>query len=269
MGGMAQIPPGLELHVLGAGPAYSDIAGSIGASYLVRAGTAALVLDLGQGAFPALAGAVDPLTLTAVVISHLHPDHFIDLVPLRHYVCRPEAAPLRRVRVIAPRGLDTRLDAVYDEPGFTAGAFELIVPADGPLRTGPFELRSARVRHAGESRAWRVGPIEGRAPGVVYTGDASDPAAIAPLVRPGDTLLSEATYGAGPVPEGMPHLDGPMVGRLAAETRAGAVVVTHVSMGRDLDATVAAVRAAYDGPVAMARPGDRYAIVPPPRRPAG
>ena len=253
---------GMELMVLGAGPAYSDIPGSVGASYLVRAGDAALVLDLGQGAFPALAGELEPSRLLGVLISHLHPDHFIDLIPLRHYLCRAEFQPPRRVRVVAPRGLDARLDGVYDQPGFSAAAFDLEVPSDGPVAMGPFEVRSVRVRHAGESRAWRVA-LAGGGPGVMYSGDASDPDELALLLRPGDLLLSEATFGGGPVPAGMNHLDGPMVGALAARGGAGRVVVTHVRMGCDPDATVAAVRAGYPGQVDMARPGDRFPVIPP------
>lgn len=250
----------MQLEILGAGPAYSDLPGSAGASYLVRTADATLVLDLGQGAFPALARAVEPSSVQAVVISHLHPDHFIDLIPLRHYLCRAEFQPSRRLRVLAPRGLDARLDAVYDQPGFAAAAFDLDEPVDGPRKLGPFELRSVRVTHAGESRAWRVARGGSDAPGLVYSGDASDPDELALLLRPGDTLLSEATFGPGPVAPGMNHLDGPMVGALAARTGAGAVVVTHVRMGKDLDATVASVRAAYAGSVSMARPGDRFTI---------
>lgn len=253
----------MELLVLGAGPAYSDIPGSVGASYLVRAPHApgaAILLDAGQGSFPALAGAIEPSSLTAVVISHLHPDHFIDLIPLRHYLCRAEFQPGRRVRVVAPRGLAARLDGAYDTPGFAASALDMEDPVDGPVTAGPFELRSVRVRHAGESRAWRVAVAGTDGPGLVYSGDASDPDELAALMRPGDTLLAEATFGVGPVPPGMNHLDGPMVGDLAARTRAGAVVVTHVRMGCDLDATLAAVRARYDGPLAMAQPGLRFPI---------
>ena len=76
----------MHLTVIGAGPAYSDRAGSTGAAYLVRTDRSAILLDLGQGSFPRLAGRIDPADLDAVIISHLHPDHFIDLVPLRHYL---------------------------------------------------------------------------------------------------------------------------------------------------------------------------------------
>jgi ribonuclease BN (tRNA processing enzyme) len=258
------VAAGMELLVLGAGPAYSDIPGSCGASYLVRARGEAMLLDLGQGSFPALAGALEPSTLRAVVISHLHPDHFIDLIPLRHYLCRAEFQPSRRIRVIAPAGLEGQLDGAYATPGFAAAAFDLEAGADGPIPAGAFELRSVRVTHAGESRAWRVAPAGADGPGLVYSGDASRVEEIAPLVRPGDTILAEASYGPGPVPPGMRHLDGPMVGDLATRTQAGAVIATHVRMGTDVEATVAAIRAAYAGPVDMARPGARFAIPGPP-----
>jgi ribonuclease BN (tRNA processing enzyme) len=80
------------------------------------------------------------------------------------------------------------------------------------------------------------------------------------LIREGDLLLSEATMGAGPVPADIPHLDGPAVGRLAHDAQAGHVVVTHVRMSCDLDATIDSVRSAYAGPVSLARPGARYPV---------
>jgi ribonuclease BN (tRNA processing enzyme) len=115
------------------------------------------------------------------------------------------------------------------------------------------------VRHAGESRAWRVALSTG-GPGIVYTGDAADPDELAPLLVPGDVLLAEATFGVGPVPPGMPHLDGPMVGALAARTGAGGVVVTHIRMGCDLQATIDSVRARFPGAVVLARPGIRLTV---------
>ncbi|MFI5259803.1 MAG: MBL fold metallo-hydrolase, partial [Candidatus Limnocylindrales bacterium] len=70
----------MELIVLGAAPAYTDRRGSAASSYLLRIGGDALLLDLGQGAYPNLASTLDPSTLTALLVSHLHPDHFVDMV---------------------------------------------------------------------------------------------------------------------------------------------------------------------------------------------
>ena len=91
----------------------------------------------------------------------------------------------------------------------------------------------AAVRHAGESFAFRVAGSDGSGAGIVYSGDCADPDDLLPLLRPGDTLLAEATFGPGPVPPGMPHLDGPTAGRLATAAGAGALLLTHLRMGCD------------------------------------
>ena len=57
------------------------------------------------------------------------------------------------------------------------------------------------------------------------------------------------------MPPGAIHLDGPAVGALAASTGVAEVLLTHLQMGHDPDATIASVRARYAGPVAMVWPG--------------
>ena len=91
----------MRLTVLGAGPAYSDREGASGACYLVCEGETNVLLDLGHGSFQRIFGATLPTDLAAVIVSHLHPDHFIDLVPLRHYL-RYYLDPPRRLRVLGP-----------------------------------------------------------------------------------------------------------------------------------------------------------------------
>jgi ribonuclease BN (tRNA processing enzyme) len=252
---------GLELVVLGAGPAYSDRPGDLGSGFFLRSGDDGIVLDLGQGTFNPLAVAFEPAGLAAVAVTHLHPDHFIDLIPLRHYVCRPELRPTRRIRLIAPLGIADRLDAAWGQDGFTAAAFELeLPPTDGPIAVGSVTIEAGLVTHAGESCAYRVALPDASRPGIVYSGDIGDPDDLRPLIRPGDTLLAEATFGPGPVPDGMQHLDAPTVGQLAAETGVGQLIIAHVRMGYDLQATQEAARGAFGGPTAVARPGDRFDV---------
>ena len=145
----------MELIVLGAAPAYTDRRGSAASSYLLQTDGASLLLDLGQGAFSNLASTVEPSTLTAILVSHLHPDHFIDLVPLRHYL-KWEFDPPRRIRVVAPAGLADRLDALDGSAGFAAEALDIEEMAEGPHRFGPFEVAVRRVTHANGSYAFRV-----------------------------------------------------------------------------------------------------------------
>lgn len=255
---MSTPPAELQLDVLGAGPAYTDQPGASGAAYLVRRGTTSVLLDLGQGSFPRLAQALDPSELTAVLVSHLHPDHFIDLVPLRHYL-RWEFVPSRRVRVIAPAMLADRLDALHGEAGFSAAALDVEVLAPGHMAIGELAVEAARVTHTKDSFGFRVSATDNGA-GLVYSGDCGRAEDLDRLVQPGDTLLSEVSFGPGPVNRDVAHLDGPAVGALAARTRAGRVLLTHIQMGFDRAATLASVRARYDGPVTFVAPGDQLTV---------
>jgi ribonuclease BN (tRNA processing enzyme) len=259
----------VELTVIGAGPAYTDRRGAAAASYLVRAGDAAILLDLGQGAFPNLASTVEPSGLAAVVVSHLHPDHFIDLVPLRHYL-RYEFDPPRRVRVLGPAGLGDRLDALHGHPGFAAASLDVAPLSVGTQRIGPFEVEARLVHHTEESYALRVS-VAGAAgagagsgapagPGLVYSGDCGRATDLVPLIRPGDTLLSEASFGAGQVPDGAEHLTAADAGGAATAGQAARLLLTHIQMGYDRIETLAAAQSAFDGPTCLIIEGDRFKI---------
>jgi ribonuclease BN (tRNA processing enzyme) len=258
----------MELIVLGAAPAYTNRAGSAASSYLVRAGGAALLLDLGQGAYANLAATIEPSTLSAVVVSHLHPDHFVDLVPLRHYL-KWEFVPPRRVRVLGPAGLAGRLDGLNGEPGFAAEALDIETLAEGALRIGPFEIEVRRVTHKEESYAFRVtaaaGAAAGGAPasgaaGLVYSGDCGRAEDFQPLIRPGDTLLSEASFGAGPLAVGAGHITSADAARVAAAGGASRLLLTHVLSNRSRAEALAAAVAAFAGPVQLVTEGDRFEV---------
>jgi len=256
----------MKLTVIGAGPAYTDRAGAVGASYLLTSGATSLLLDLGHGSFANLAGALEPSTLTAIAISHLHPDHFIDLVPLRHYL-RYEFRPPRRVTVLAPGALAVRLDALLAQPGFTAESLDVAPLSDGLVREiGELRLEARKVTHTDDSYAFRVSPLASaggaeQGPGLVYSGDCGRATDLRPLMRPGDLLLSEVSFGLGPVPAGVAHLDAGEVGALAAEAQAGRILLTHLLSGRDRTATEAATTRAAGGIEAtLVDPGDRFDV---------
>jgi len=251
----------VELIVVGAGPAYTDREGASGSAYLVRIGEAFLLLDLGQGSFPRLFRHVEPSGLLGVVVSHLHPDHYIDLVPLRHYL-RFEFDPPRRVPVFGPSGLAERLDALHAVPGFTAASLDTVDVGLGHRTIGPVALESALVLHTNESYAYRLAPLgSADGPAFVYSGDCGRAEDLEPLLRPGDALLAEVSFGPGPVVPGAHHLDGPAIGRLATRCDVGRVLLTHIQMGFDPDETVRSVHAAgYDGPVSFVWPGSRVTI---------
>ncbi len=265
----------LELIVLGAAPAYTDRRGSAASAYLLQAGGESLLLDLGQGAFSNLAATVEPSSLAAVLVSHLHPDHFIDLVPLRHYL-KWEFKPSRRLRVAAPAGLGGRLDIINGEPGFAAEALDIDALTEGVQRIGSFEVEVRQVAHTDESYAFRAavagsgvagsgvagsGAAAGGAPaGLVYSGDCARADDLAPLIRPGDTLLSEATFGAGPVAPGAQHITSGDVARVAARCGAARILLTHILATHSRNGTISAAQAAFAGPIQLVTEGDRFEV---------
>jgi ribonuclease BN (tRNA processing enzyme) len=248
----------LALTVIGAGPAYTDLVESAGAAYLVEGAGSAILLDLGQGAFPRLARTTEPSRLDAVVVSHLHPDHFVDLVPLRHYLVY-EFQPSRRVRVLGPQGLSDRLDTVFGDAGFAGRALDHEDLRVGVRKIGGLELEWRLVAHTAESYAVRISAGDG--PGLVYSGDCGSTGDLAPLVRRGDTVLVEVSFGPDPVPPDALHLNAPLIAEMVAMTRPGQILLTHLQMGFDGPESILVVEAAAGGaPVRLVAPGDRFTI---------
>jgi len=163
------------------------------------------------------------------------------------------------VRVIGPAGLGSRIDALHAEPGFSASVLDIEPLRDGAQDVGALTVEAARIFHTDDSYAFRVSRPDGGV-GLVYSGDCGRATDLDPLVRAGDTLLCEVSFGPGPVKPGAAHLDGPAVGALAARRSAGRVLLTHLQMGFDDDATIASVRRHYGGPVSLVSPGERYVI---------
>ncbi len=242
----------------------------------------AILLDIGQGSFAALSGYRDPATLGGVLISHVHPDHCIDLVPLRLYL-RYGCEPAETVELHGPAELRSRFDAFTGESDFLAG-----LPGD-PLAPGTFELTGfqvsvAPVLHAGESFAFRVVPADGSgsggpsgsgtasgsgalsgsadssAAGLVYSGDCGRADDLLALLRPGDTLLVEASHGAGPIIEGLAHLNAAEAVRVATAGGAARLVLTHLFDDVDPRAALELARSSFAGETVLAEPGLRLTI---------
>ena len=251
----------IRLTVVGCAAAWSTHPGRASSCYLVELDGEALALDLGQGAFAELAARVDPAAVRAILVSHGHADHCVDLVALRHYAKygRPTAAPAVSIELHAPVDLPARFDDFTREPHFLS-PFTIRPLVSGGMRIGPFDVTAERVAHADRSFAFRLARArqagERRGPaGLVYSGDCGDPADLAPLIRAGDTLLCEAFWGAEPGDPDAHHLDAAGAAEAARAGGAARLVLTHLKDGTDAAAARRAARAVFDGEVLVARPG--------------
>jgi ribonuclease BN (tRNA processing enzyme) len=220
----------------------------------VEIGDDALVLDLGQGAFGALCAQREPSSLCAVVVSHMHPDHHVDLVPMRHYLRYQFEAP-RSIGLHVPDELRVRYDAFAGEADFLA---DLVGPelVEGTRDIGPFVLQVHPVQHSLHSYAFRVtSQAEPAGPGLVYSGDCGRADDLMPLMREGDTLLCEAFWSTRAPQPAANHLTAEQAADVARRGGAAALILTHILEAHDPEAALAVACDVFDGPVALAEPG--------------
>lgn len=244
----------ITLMPVGTGAAFGD-AGDVQSSYLLRAGDRAVVLDLGSGAVSALAHHLPPEDLDAVVISHAHPDHCVDLFGL-HVRMAWGPGQGRVIPVFGPEGLAGRLAAFSDSEPWPAQQglrMEVLSPGSGEVDLGGgVRLLHREVPHLPPTHALRV---EHGGSALCYSADCGPDDALVRLAHGCDVLLCECTFGPDPVPEGVPHLNGRHAGDIARRAGVGRLLLTHRQPGHDPDAALAQAREAFGGRVDWARPG--------------
>jgi len=242
---------GLTLTVLGCSGTYAAPGGAC-SGYLVRSPTTTLVVDLGAGTLANLQRHVDIAAVDALVLSHEHPDHWLDLPLLRN--------AMRYV-------LDLADLPVYGTAGTARLARDLITEMAPTLRwtvvdgasevtVGDIGVRFGRTDHPVETLAVRV---DGAGRSLLYsadTGSAWDPI---PLGAGVDVLLSEASL---PMDEEdrFEHLSGRQAGAYAHDLGAGRLVLTHIAPGVDPGDQRRAAAGEFGGRIDVASVGTSFSI---------
>ncbi len=221
-------------------------------SYLVEHEDTRIVMDLGNGALGSLQTFVDLDAVDAVLISHLHADHFMDLCS--YYVARryhPEG-PRGRLRVVGPAATRARLASAYGCSGESLDevfSFEEIAPL---FEVGSVVVRTAAVSHPVEAYALR---LEAGGRSLTYSGDTALCSSLTELASGSDLLLAEASFVDGDeAPENL-HMTGAEAGSAAAAAGVRQLVVTHVPPWHSRERAVEAAAETYDGPVVAATAG--------------
>jgi ribonuclease BN (tRNA processing enzyme) len=224
---------------------------SAASSYLVEHEGYRLLLDLGSGAFGALQQHLDPAAVDAVVLSHLHPDHFFDVAPMVVHRRFGVGTTVPRIPLLGPSGTHDRLAMAYD-PTARDGLhdlFDVAAVTPGERELGPFRLRFARMNHPVPTYAVRVG-AGGRA--LAYSADTGPCADLVALARGADLLLCEASFAEGATNPPDMHMTGREAGEHADRAGVGRLLVTHIPPWIDAAATADAASAAFSGPTDLA-----------------
>jgi ribonuclease BN (tRNA processing enzyme) len=223
-------------------------------AYLVEHDGFRLLLDLGNGALGPLQNYLDPRDVDALFLSHLHGDHWLDLVPLAHVRRHHPDGAAWLLPVIAPVAERGRIAGAFGgSASDLVDVFAFTDPADGGI--GPFDVRVLRTAHPVETHAIRL-TAQGKS--LVYTADTGPFDALAGFAGGADLLLAEAGFREGPRRQPALHLTGTDAGELARDANVGQLVITHIAPWNDRAAALAAASKAFGGAATLAAPGAVY-----------
>jgi len=251
-----------QLTVLGGCGAWPE-PGRACSGFLLEHAGARIAIDLGYGTasrlFAALASAVGD-GLDAVIISHHHPDHMVDLHALlrARWMGQPGAP---RIPLYAPDGVVARLTELQDGDRTAVSKVFDWHPIPAPTQSaGPFRLDSVLLPHYVPNAGIRL-----TAPGltVAYTGDTGPTPALADLGRDCDLLIADATsWDQQNVPDDdlALTLDAAQAGWVATAAGARRLMLTHFWPGNDRQASKADAAAAFGGEILLADEGTVIAL---------
>jgi len=264
----------MRLTVLGKSPSWQDAGGAC-SGYLIEEDDTVVLMDCGNGVFAKLRERVDYVDVDAIVISHLHADHFLDLVPYAYaltYAPRQQPVPVDRwpgtdcpacPDLHVPPGardLFRRVVGSWGNDDLIEKAFELReYEACSEIEIGPIRIRFQPVPHFTETFAMSISSTNGSGR-IVYGADSSPTEALEEFARDAELMLVEATL---PRPErtGMRgHLTPGEAGEHARAAGAKRLLLVHIS--DELDWNWARDQAAetFGGPVEVALEGAVYEV---------
>ncbi|MDP8971066.1 MAG: MBL fold metallo-hydrolase [Actinomycetota bacterium] len=222
-------------------------------SYLVEAHGYRLLLDCGNGSLTNLQRVCDVAELDAVIVSHLHPDHFADLYGL-YYALRFHRDGPRSVPVYAPAGAPAHIAQLLPPDSFDTFVdccrFRAVSAGD-VLELGPLRVTLFAAHHPVETLASRV---ESGGTVFSYSADSAATPAIVDCARDADLFAADCTWldREGPYPPGT-HMTGLQAGAQAEEAGARRLLVTHVLPAYDPVEVAAEAARSYGGQVLVAR----------------
>jgi len=190
------------------------------------------VCDLGTGAFSNLRRFAGYAQLDAVVITHLHADHFLDLIMLRNALKYGEGRRESRLAVYLPASGVKHLHSVGlavgsdSEDDFFQGVFEIHpYDAQSALSIGDFALTFARTVHYIDAYAIRLQRGDAS---ITYSADTAPCADVVTLAAKSNLFVCESTLGPDGSESGpRGHCSAHEAASLAHEAHVGKLLLTH------------------------------------------
>ncbi|WP_026918817.1 cyclic nucleotide-degrading phosphodiesterase [Gordonia shandongensis] len=235
--------------------------------YLLQAdGHPPVLIDCGHGVFGELQQHADPNEI-AVLLSHLHADHCMDLPAMlvwRRWAPTPAAA---RSLLYGPEGTAVRIGAGSSEyPGEVDDITDTFDVREWAHRetvtVHGLQIEPFRVNHPPSTFGLRVTGPDGEV--FAYSGDTGVCDEVVELARDADIFLCEAswTHAPGQRPEAL-HLSGVEAGEVALKAGARSLALTHIVPWSDADAILGEASGVYPGPLQLVHQGQIIEVRPP------
>lgn len=246
-----------RLHILGSSSAVPR-PGRANSGYLLQTASSAVAVDFGSGVFSRLRECMEPANLTAIAISHMHADHFFDLVPLR-YALKYESPRKQALPVYLPPGGTRVLREVthpFNDGGdFFDGILNLReYDPEEAVQLGGWSVTFAKTTHYIAAYAMRF-ERNGK-PLFAFSADTAPCASVQRIAAGADVFLCEAALGASGVERGRRgHLNAAEAGEMAARAGASQLVLTHYGANARPKDLVQAAQRAFAGRVTVADDG--------------
>ncbi len=225
--------------------------------YLLQSGQATVVFDIGSGGFANLRQFVDYHRLDAVFLTHMHADHFLDIIPLRYalkygslrrhgkldlFLPPGGEAMLRKlVAAFFTEGDRDYLDEVFDVKTYDPGA---------AIEIKDLTLTFAPTIHFIEAYAIRA---QVQNTSVVYSGDSAPSEELVALARGANLFLCEATLGPYESETGVRgHCSAREAALMAREAGVDSLVLTHYGSGIPPDELSDEARRHFNGDCGVA-----------------
>jgi ribonuclease BN (tRNA processing enzyme) len=211
----------IELTTLGCSGSYGAPPGGACSGYLVQTADATLWVDCGNGTLVNLQRHVGIEDIDAVVITHAHPDHCVDVYGL--HVAARYGLERTGLPVFAAEGVEERMAPLVGSDW--GDAFDWSTVRDGDaIKVGSTGVRFSQTDHPLPTLAVEVASGDKR---LVYTSDTGPGWSAAVFGDRPDLLLSEATYVHDDIRAPI-HLSARQAGEMACAVGARRLVLTHL-----------------------------------------
>jgi ribonuclease BN (tRNA processing enzyme) len=221
----------MRFTAVGCGDAFGS-GGRFHTCFLVETGQTTLALDFGATSLVALKRlGRHPNEIDAVVLSHLHGDHFGGL-PFLLLDSQFDSRREKPLTIIGPTGSTERINQAMEVffPGSSRNKwrFELRIldlPCGTPHRYAGIEIVTAEVTHPSGAPSTAVRIADGRRT-LVYSGDTSWTEALVTIAQGADLFVTEC-YRLSGAP--VAHLDFEQIDANRARFNARRIMLTHMS----------------------------------------